>query len=185
MKFCPTYNKKEYNSNDGMLTYVWGPSMWHFLHCMSFNYPAYPTKENKKEYYEFLLSLQNTLPCGKCRNNLKKNLKVLKFSKKMLKNRDTFSKFIYDLHNHINLMLGKKKYKTYREVRDCYENFRSRCKNKEVKKKKHKTCKKEKKENGCTNSLYGINSQCVINIVPRNKKRKSFKIDKRCIAVRK
>jgi hypothetical protein len=25
-------------------------------------------------------------------------------------------------------MLGKKKYKTYEEVRDCYENFRSRCK---------------------------------------------------------
>jgi len=80
-------------------------------------------------------------------------------------------------------MLGKKKYKTYREVRDCYENFRSRCKNK---KKTMKRKKKEKKiEKGCTNSLYGVKSQCVINIVPRHKKRKTFKMDKRCIAVRK
>jgi len=46
--------------------------------------------------------------------------------------------------------------------------------------------KKEKKiEKGCTNSLYGVKSQCVINIVPRHKKRKTFKMDKRCIAVRK
>lgn len=31
-----TYTKKEYNSGDGMLTSVWGPSLWHYLHTMSF-----------------------------------------------------------------------------------------------------------------------------------------------------
>ena len=41
------YTEEEYNSGDGMLTAVWGPSMWHFLHTMSFNYPAFPTKEQK------------------------------------------------------------------------------------------------------------------------------------------
>jgi hypothetical protein len=67
------YCKKDYESNDGMLTSVWGPGMWHFLHTMSFNYPVFPTRKNKKEYRDFILSLQNILPCGKCRNNLKKN----------------------------------------------------------------------------------------------------------------
>ena len=38
------YNKKEYNSNDGMLTSVWGPSLWHYLHVVSFNYPVNPSK---------------------------------------------------------------------------------------------------------------------------------------------
>ena len=30
--------KKDYLSGDGMLTSVWGPSLWHYLHTMSFNY---------------------------------------------------------------------------------------------------------------------------------------------------
>ena len=44
------YSKKEYNSGDGMLTSVWGPSMWHYLHTMSFNYPVHPTTQEKKDY---------------------------------------------------------------------------------------------------------------------------------------
>ena len=44
------YNKKEYNSGDGMLTSVWGPSLWHYLHTMSFNYPVHPTKKDKENY---------------------------------------------------------------------------------------------------------------------------------------
>ena len=37
------YTKKDYNANDGMITSVWGPALWHFLHTMSFNYPVNPT----------------------------------------------------------------------------------------------------------------------------------------------
>ena len=33
-----------------MLTSVWGPSLWQYLHTMSFNYPVKPTKEDKKNY---------------------------------------------------------------------------------------------------------------------------------------
>ena len=40
----PIYNSKDYNSGDGMLTSVWGPSLWHYLHVMSFNYPINPTR---------------------------------------------------------------------------------------------------------------------------------------------
>ena len=56
-----------------MLTTVWGPGMWHYLHTMSFNYPVSPTKEDKKHYFDFIINLQYVLPCGKCRKNLKKN----------------------------------------------------------------------------------------------------------------
>ena len=31
-----TFKKKDFESGDGMLTTVWGPSIWHFLHTMSF-----------------------------------------------------------------------------------------------------------------------------------------------------
>ena len=76
MKTKPeVYTQDEYNSGDGMLTTVWGPSMWHYLHTMSFNYPVHPSCDDKKRYQAFILNLQYVLPCGKCRKNLKKNFK--------------------------------------------------------------------------------------------------------------
>ena len=68
-----TFTKKDYNSGDGMLTSVWGPAQWHFLHTMSFNYPVSPTPEDKKHYMEYMKNLQYVLPCKYCRENLKKN----------------------------------------------------------------------------------------------------------------
>jgi len=60
------FTKKDFHSGDGMLTTVWGPSMWHFLHTMSFNYPGEPTDEQKKHYMDFILNLRNVLPCKYC-----------------------------------------------------------------------------------------------------------------------
>ena len=53
-----------------------------------------------------------------------------------MKSRDTFSKYIFNLHNHINTMLGIKNTLSYEEVRERYENFRSRCSNKKTKTRK-------------------------------------------------
>ena len=47
-----TYTRNDYQSGEGMLTTVWGPAMWHFLHTMSFNYPNQPTVLQKKQYRE-------------------------------------------------------------------------------------------------------------------------------------
>jgi len=71
------YSKKDYNAGDGMLTTVWGPSMWHYLHTMSFNYPVNPSHEDKVHYRDFVQSLQHVLPCKYCRMNLKTNFKSL------------------------------------------------------------------------------------------------------------
>ena len=70
------FTRKHYEDNNGMLTSVWGPSLWHYLHTMSFNYPIHPTAQQKKHYKEFIFSLKNVLPCGYCRKNLKKKFKV-------------------------------------------------------------------------------------------------------------
>ena len=54
------FNKNHYNSGDGMLTYIWGPPMWHTLHTISFNYPVKPTKEQiEKEINELLNTEKN------------------------------------------------------------------------------------------------------------------------------
>ena len=74
------FTKKDFRSGDGMLTTVWGPSMWHFLHTMSFNYPVSPTPEQKQHYMDFILNLRNILPCKYCRQNIVKNFKIFRYN---------------------------------------------------------------------------------------------------------
>ena len=59
----------DYNSGDGFLTYVWGPSLWMSLHIISMNYPLKPTAIQQKEYKAFFDALKFVLPCGKCLDN--------------------------------------------------------------------------------------------------------------------
>jgi hypothetical protein len=177
------FTKKHYNSGDGMLTSVWGPSLWHTLHTISFNYPVNPTNRDKKNYKRFIMSLKHVLPCKYCRINLVKNLKVIPLTENCLKDRNSFSRWMYKLHEHINKMLKKKSGLTYCDVRERYENFRSRCTLDEIKKKimKIKKPKKtRKKEMGCTEPFYGKKSKCIIKIVPKHKKVKTFQMDAKC-----
>ena len=167
------YSKSDYESGDGMLTTVWGPSLWHTLHTMSFNYPVKPTKKHKKDYKKFIMNLRNVLPCGHCRKNFPKNLKSIPLNSKALKNRENFSRWMYNLHEEVNKMLHKKSGLTYEQVRDRYEHFRARCLNNE---KKVDT----NIEKGCTDPLYGVKSKCVMNIVPKSSKKETLKIDDKC-----
>ena len=121
------FTKDDYNSGDGMLTAIWGPPMWHTLHTISFNYPVKPSKEQKDNYYQYFLTLQHILPCKYCRENLKKNLKNKPLQLCDMKNRETYSRFIYELHERINSQLGKTSGLSYCDVRERYEHFRSRC----------------------------------------------------------
>ena len=95
-----------------------------------------------------------------------------------MKNRDTFSYYIYELHERINKCLNKKSNLSYIDVKERYEHFRSRC---TIQNKKDEIFNFKKKEKGCTEPLYGKKSKCVIKIVPSDKKCNSFQIDKRCI----
>tara|TARA_B110000444_G_scaffold206894_1_gene200616 strand:+ start:755 stop:1372 length:618 start_codon:yes stop_codon:yes gene_type:complete len=181
------YDKGDFSSGDGMLTSVWGPSLWHYMHTMSFNYPVKPSREDKKHYRAFIMNLKHVLPCKYCRMNLRKNLKSLPLTNKDLKNRCNFSKWVYKLHEHINKMLGKKSGLTYKKVQERYEHFRARCtididKKANLIKIKQKTRKKrkKKKEKGCIEPLYGKKSKCIIKIVPKDKKVPTFQMDDKC-----
>ena len=152
------FTQEHYQSNNGMLTTVWGPCMWMVLHTMSFNYPIQPTREQKHQYRDYILQLQHVLPCGKCRANLKKNFKKLPLKCSHMASRATFSKYVYDLHEIVNDMLGKKSGLTYDAVKDKFEHFRARCALSE---------ERIRNENGCTEPLIeGVTkSKCVLKIV--------------------
>ena len=195
------FDNNDYNSSDGMLTYVWGPSLWHFLHTMSFNYPVNPTEQQKNHYNKFIISIKEILPCKYCRENFRNNLKTSNFNKNVFDNRHTFSKWMYDLHNCVNVMLGKSISLSYKEVRNRYENFRARClenplkqstsKKRSIRKSIRKKSKKKKtkkrkskkiiKEKGCTEPFYGKKSRCIIRIIPKDRNEETLTVDKECV----
>jgi|TARA_R110002153_G_scaffold197838_3_gene351382 hypothetical protein len=183
-----TYKKKDFASGDGMVTAIWGPPLWHFLHVISFNYPVHPTTTDKENYKKFIINLKNILPCRYCRDNLKKNLRELPLTNKDLENRDAFSRWMFELHELINTMLNKKSGLKFCDVRERYEHFRARCtidkkfSKKAIKLAVNKT--KKKKEKGCTEPLYGKKSRCIVKIALSDKRSNSFQMDKKCTRVR-
>ena len=182
------FTKKDFHSGDGMLTTVWGPSMWHFLHTMSFNYPVKPTDEQKRHYMDFILNLRNVLPCKYCRMNLTNNLATRPLKMCHMESRDTFSRFVYDLHETVNKLLGKNSGLSYCDVRERYEHFRSRCTQDAPKvfnfREFYRGKNKHMKEKGCTEPLYGKKAKCVISIVPQEVKVPTFSVDDQCIKKR-
>ena len=183
------FNEQDYNSKNGMITYVWGPLLWHFLHMMSFNYPTDPEKYNKEKgykpgfiqncYYLFVRLLQYVLPCGACRDNLVKNFEILKFKenkKDILFDRGTFSKFIFDLHETVNKYLKKESNLKYEDIKDFYEHFRASC--------PKKTNINNNKHSGCTKLKHGKTirrkPKVVIYFVPFEKKIETTKVNEKC-----
>ena len=74
------FTEKEYNSDYGFITYIWGHMLWHFLHIISFNYPVNPENIIRKRfdkghiqncYFFFIKLLIYILPCGGCRTFMK------------------------------------------------------------------------------------------------------------------
>ena len=174
------FSKKDFSDGDGMLVSVWGPAQWHFLHTMSFNYPVKPTNKDKKHYIDYMLNLVNILPCKHCRENLKKNYKVFPLTMDCMKDRNSFSRYVYRLHERINKNLGKDSGLTYCDVRERYEHFRARCLDEKPKQFTFKKTRKNNKEKGCTEPLYGKKAKCIIKIVPKEEKCKTFQIDDKC-----
>lgn len=180
------FTEDELNSDDGMLTTIWGPSLWHTLHTISFNYPVNPTSEQKRQYKDFIMSLRNVLPCGACRKNLANNLSKCPLNAHALKNRKNFSRWMYRLHEQINTMLGKSSGLSYEDVAQRYENFRARCRPSATPTRPHHPKEvnvdstKQTIESGCVEPVTGVKSRCVISIIPQQIEYPTFVMDDKC-----
>ena len=162
--------KGNHVSNSGMVTAIWGPPLWTYLHTISFYYPWEPTEKQKNDMFTQMKLLANTLPCNICRENYKKNIKKkhLRLTKQIFKNRYTFSKWLYDLHNEVNKHLNKPITMSYDDVQKRYDSFRAEC-----------NPKKDKK--GCVTPKRGyMKKKIMMRIVPREKKCETFCISYSC-----
>lgn len=86
---------------------IWGSHLWFSLHSISFNYPLSPTIDDKNNYKNFFLSLQETIPCSVCKKNYKRHIIEYPIDN-FLDNRQKLVYWVIDIHNMVNSEIGKK-----------------------------------------------------------------------------
>lgn len=145
-----------FNIRDGFSTKIWGPSTWHLLRVISFNYPPKPTADDRANYAQFVESLGHVLPCGACRRNFVKNLQASGFGPEVFRSRDSFSRFVYRLEQVVFEMTSGQPHLpyTFEETRATYECFRAKC------------AKTKGEEQGCVQTDDYIPSRGLVVVVP-------------------
>ena len=100
---------------------IWGPHAWQFLHSITLSYPDNPTLEDKNNHAQFFNSIQNILPCQKCKDHYTQNLHILPIEQH-LDNKESLFRWSVDLHNRVNVINNKREY-SYDEVTELYEKM--------------------------------------------------------------
>eukprot|EP00811_Abedinium_folium_P005090 NODE_14687_length_1093_cov_2.301242.p1 GENE.NODE_14687_length_1093_cov_2.301242~~NODE_14687_length_1093_cov_2.301242.p1 ORF type:complete len:286 (-),score=75.41 NODE_14687_length_1093_cov_2.301242:154-1011(-) len=85
---------------------VWGPTAWRFLHCLARGQPAQLPPEAQRNFEGLVNSLPRLLPCKACCRSLERHLAELPLVPHLRK-RDDLERWLYHLHNAVNLDLGK------------------------------------------------------------------------------
>lgn len=114
----------------GLLTQIWGPSVWHSNACIIFNYPEEdPTPLEKETYKTYFLHLMKVLPCCTCTTSARKFItdSPVKLMDKHLKNRKSLSEWFYNFHNAVNEKLGMQYNISYEQFYDKYNTYVAKC----------------------------------------------------------
>jgi hypothetical protein len=90
-----------------------GRHTWALLHSIAASIPSIPTEEDKLAINSFLTSLAHIYPCKVCSKHFKEMLNDMPIKNK---SREEFVYYICDLHNKVNVRLGKPIY-------DCKKTF--------------------------------------------------------------
>lgn len=122
------------HKNNGLLTKIWGGPGWTFNHSVTFGYPLMPTEEDKLQYKNYFISLGNVLPCRFCRDSYKKFIisDETALTDEVMKNRETLTKWFYNIHEAVNKKLEINYGVTYDDVIEKYESFRAKCGKKDI-----------------------------------------------------
>ena len=156
------------SENNGMITKIWGPPAWVFLHTVVMGYPAkldetlsdHVTRKNSMTM--FFNHISNILPCKYCRESYNHFITEMPIDKH-LSSRIELAKWLYDIHNKINAKLGVQlcNIPEFSEVYDKYENYRATCTITQQTTEKEKVIKSKQ---GCISPSDGVKKSCSIII---------------------
>lgn len=117
------------NINNGLITKIWGPDAWMFLHSVTFGYPMEPSTEQKKVYKQFFIDLGDVLPCRYCRESYKKFIMEpeTELNDVVMENRKSLCKWFFNIHQRVNKKLDVDYGITFEQVESRYESYRAKC----------------------------------------------------------
>lgn len=166
----PIDENEDPNAKNGLMTKVWGPAGWLFLHCVTFGYPLdpdqfdrdnnYPVGSTKIKYRNFFHSAGDVFPCKYCRESYKEFMKQIPIEQ-ALESRGQITHWLWKMHNLVNKKLGISYCdSSFPEIKERYESYRAKCK---------ALSKAEVESNetkGCVVPADGHPKKCQINVVP-------------------
>jgi hypothetical protein len=121
------------NSTNGLMTNVWGPTGWVFLHAVTFGYPLNPiefdrthnlpegTTENR--YRIFFEHAAHVFPCRYCRESYSDFIKEIPIQ---TGSRQELTHWLWKIHRRVNKKLNKKN-EPFHKVVQRYESLRATC----------------------------------------------------------
>lgn len=117
------------NNVTGFMPKVWGKDTWTFIETIAHNYPLNPTQDEINNHYAFFMLLIKILPCNSCRDAYAKNIQESDtfFDMNILQNRDTLTKWVFNLRNKVNKLQHRNYYVQYDDVKHKYDRYRIKC----------------------------------------------------------
>lgn len=119
--------------NTGLNSNIWGSGAWVFVHSITLTYPNNPTEHDKQTYKSFFETLGYLLPCNQCANHYNDFIKSNPINDSVLENKESITRWLYNLHNNVNHILNKKKI-DFDDFVDNYYNMYSNNSNIDIKK---------------------------------------------------
>ncbi len=109
----------------GILPSCWGSGAWVLIHSIAY---AYNPQIDKENYFNFFSNLGSVLPCEECRVHYSQNLNKQELVVALDSNEKLF-KWVYDLHNKVNLQTGvpQAKWPSYEFIKERYGSFKASC----------------------------------------------------------
>lgn len=91
----------------GMSPDVWGPVFWATMHIATLGYPVNPSHKDQEAAIKFYESLVVMIPCPICREHYGVHLTKMPV-KEVVHSRDALINWVFNVHNKVNIQLGKK-----------------------------------------------------------------------------
>lgn len=84
-----------------------GNGVWYLLHTVTMKYPENPTLVQQTDMAQFLVLLSRIFPCDECQGHFQK---MIEQNRPDLRSKETFKKWMFDIHNIVNERLNKPQY---------------------------------------------------------------------------
>ena len=152
----------------GIMTKVWGPGCWIFLHCLVTGYPDKIDLKNRKHQsrrkhtIQFFKHFAHILPCKYCRESFIEFSKEMPIEEYVNSNHDLCF-WLYTMHNKVNDKLGiKENVPTFKQVCKKYTTYKASC---------------DKVKKGCIKGDNNISKHCKISIESFQSPKKKLTIE--------